>query len=240
MVQRTYYPPANKAPEPTKEPTSEPQADVHTLRHGYNLADLDRIARAAVAAAYPRAMDYRDRYDAAWHAIAELLYSIDTRPAPSELKRTGMSAVNRLAQDHGRTWGYDRANPDAGYEAMRGFLRYWELDRRSASSPEGRVVDELALWQIWSCLSDTHRAVLLALAAHGDQAAASHALGKTYATVGTHLMNARRAFLALWHEGEQPSRVWGRADRRRGRHTATQTLRNRRQQRARRVAGEPG
>jgi hypothetical protein len=210
-------------------------ADVHTLRHGYNLADLERLANGAVGAAYTRAMDYSDRYDAAWFAIVEALYMAEERPEPWRLKRAGSRAVNRLAQDHGHTWGYDRANADAGYEAMPRFLKYWELDRRARSSPEGSIVDRVALWQIWPELSGTHRAVLLAMAAHRDQEAAAAGLGKSYATVGSHLKNARREFLALWHEGETPSRLWGKADRRRGRHTAAQTLRNRRQQRARKA-----
>lgn len=210
--------------------------DVHEIRHGYNLADIDRLAGIAVAAAWSRAMDYTDRYDAAWHAIAETLYTAAEPPTGWDLKQAGVHAINRIAQDHGRHWGRDRRNPDAGFEAARAFLKYWELDRRSHGSPENGVVDGLALWQIWWTLSPTHRAVLLALAVHGDQQAAADALGKTYGTVGSHLKNARRAFFALWHEGESPSRLWGKADRRRGRRTATQTLINRRQQRARKAA----
>jgi hypothetical protein len=209
--------------------------DVHELRHGYNLADLERLTGIAIHVAHSRAMDYRDRYDAAWFAIVEALYMAEVRPDPWELKRTGTRAVNRLAQDHGHTWGYDRNSPDGGYETMRGFLKYWELDRRAHPSHEHRVVDRVALWQIWPELSDTHRSVLLAMAAHHDQLAAAAGLGKSYATVGSHLRDARREFFALWHEGETPSRLWGKSDRRRGRHTATQTLRNRRQQRARKA-----
>lgn len=210
--------------------------DVHEIRHGYNLADLDRLAGIAVAAAWSRAMDYTDRYDAAWHAVAEKLYTSTEPPSGWDLKQAGVRAVNRIAQDHGRHWGHDRRNPGGGYEAARAFLKYWELDRRCHGSPEGGVIDAVALWQIWWTLSPNHRAVLLALAVHGDQQAAADALGKTYGTVGSHLKNARRAFLALWHEGETPSRLWGKADRRRGRRTATQTLINRRQQRARKAA----
>jgi hypothetical protein len=210
-------------------------SDIHELRHGYNLADLERLAALAVGAAFARAMDYRDRYDAAWFAIVEALYVAKERPEPWSLKQVGSRAVNRLAQDHGRMWGFDRGNPDGGYESMRGFLKYWELDRRACSSHEGSVVDRVALWQIWPTLSATHRSVLLAMAAHRDQATAASGLGKSYATIGSHLCDARRKFFALWHEGEKPSRLWAKTHGRRGRHTATQTLRNRRQQRARKA-----
>jgi hypothetical protein len=35
-------------------------------------------------------------------------------------------------------------------------------------------------------------------------------LGKTHRTFVTQLHTARKQFLRLWHEGEQPSRIWGR------------------------------
>src|SRR5262245_1688634 len=106
------------ATEPQALPQTRPDVtDVHDIRHGYNLADIDRLARAAVAGARARAMDARDRYDAAWHTIAELLYTSATRPEPWELKWAGATAIDREGQDNGRHWGVDRANPELGYEA---------------------------------------------------------------------------------------------------------------------------
>lgn len=201
------------------------------IRGGHTLDSLDRLTRIAVAMAYTTAMDYTDRYDAAWHAIAEHLYATDGVPPDRDLKLAGANAVNRLAQDHAQTWGAPRGGE---FESAARFLRYWELARGPAPSPEGKVVDRVAFAQIWPRLSTTHRQVLTALAVCGDQAGAAELLGKSYATVGSHLRNARRAFLTLWHEHETPSRVWGKTGR--GRRTATETLRNRRQQRARRAA----
>jgi hypothetical protein len=43
--------------------------------------------------------------------------------------------------------------------------------------------------------------------------AAAEALGKAPHGFETTLSTARKQFLALWHEGEQPSTLWGR-DRR--------------------------
>ncbi|TDD37841.1 hypothetical protein E1287_07215 [Actinomadura sp. KC06] len=240
MVQLTYYEPTGQAadslpPEPRWVPAPD---DAHTLRHGYNLADIERLARIAVRAARAQAMDYQDRYEAAWYAIVEGIYTAIDAPDPWELKRLGADAVNRLQQDYGHTWGYDRRNPDAGFEGMRGFRKYWELDRRAHRSCEDGVVDRVALWQIWERLSATHQAMLLALAAYEDPVAASAAVGKRYNTFNTHLKNARREFLTLWHEGETPSRFWGKGDRRRGRRSGVQLLVNRRQQRERRALAE--
>lgn len=205
------------------------------LRHGYTLDDIERLSRIAVNMAWPRAMDYRDRYDAAWHAVVEMLYDSEDPPSERDLKFVGAVAVNRLAQDHGQTWGIDRRNPDAGYEGMRGFQRYWFFNSGPTPSPENSVVDRVALNQIWPRLSPTHQQVLLAMAAHGDHVAAADAVGKTYTTFTTHLNNARRSFRQLWHEHETPARMWGKNDRRRGNLTAAQVLANRIHQRARRA-----
>lgn len=209
------------------------------IRHGYTLADLDRMARAAVQMAWPRAMDYRERYETAWSAIAEHLCATDEEPVERDLKLVGCNAVNRLAQDHGRHWGLDRNNAGAGFESARNFLRYWELSRRATGSPENGVVERLALAQIWPHLSDTHRMVLAAMAVHADNVIAAESVGKTYATFNTHLMSARRRFLTHWHQGETPSRFWGKGDRRHGRRSGIQVLANRSQQRARRPAQAP-
>lgn len=207
------------------------------VRHGYTLADLDRMARAAVQMAWPRAMDYRERYETAWSAIAEYLCASDEEMAERELKLVGCNAVNRLAQDHGRHWGLDRNSAGAGFESARNFLRYWELSRRATGSPENGVVERLALAQIWPHLSDIHRVVLTAMAVHADNVIAAESVGKTYTTFNTHLKNARRQFLAHWHEGEIPSRIWGKADRRRSeRRTAAQVFHERTLQRKRRAA----
>lgn len=207
------------------------------VRHHFTLTDLDRMARIAVQMAWPRAMDYQDRYEAAWSAIADRLYADESMPSERDLKAAGATAVNRLAQDHGRHWGLDRSNPDAGFEAARGFLRFWELFRRAARSPEDGVVERLALHQIWPRLSETHRLVLTAMAVHADNVTAAEAVGKTYGTFNSHLKNARREFLTLWHEGEAPSRIWGKADRRRSdRRTAAQVFHERTMQRKRRTA----
>ena len=211
------------------------------LLHGLGMRDIDCLAHAAVARARAREMDYRDRYDAAWHAIAELLCSSEHVPQAAELKNAGAAAVNRLAQDEGRHHGRDRRNWGAGLESMAAFQRFWSLARCPGRAPEEGVTERLALAQIWAAISPWHREVITAMAVHEDHQAAAAAVGRSYACFTSHLKNARREFYALWHEGEKPPRVWGRADRRHGRRSATQLLVNRRQQQARRMAaaGDP-
>ncbi len=203
--------------------------------HGLGMADIDCLARVAVARARARQEDYLDRYDAAWHAIAELLCTSAETPQAADLKNAGAEAVNRLAAAEGHHRGRDRRNWGAGLESMSAFQRYWALARWPARAPEEGVTERVALAQIWAVLSPWHREVLTAMAVHEDHQAAAAATGRSYACFTSHLRNARREFFALWHEGEQPSRVWGRSDRRHGSRTAAQLLVNRRQQQARRL-----
>lgn len=210
------------------------------LWHGYTLADIDSTARTAASTAYGRyILDPADRYQTAWSAVAEVLCTADEPPTRKDLVAAGSTAVSRASQDHRRTWGMART-----WEAVEGsvlaYTRYWELDRRSAVSPENAVVDRMALAQIWPRLSLTHRQVLYALAVHdGNREAAAASLGKGAATFQSHLTSARAAYRALWHEHEAPSGMWGRSGRQ-GQATAMQVLSARRRQRTRRAAGRAG
>lgn len=206
-----------------------PDISRERIRYGYTLTDLDRLARLCVTVAWARMTDHRDRYDAAWHAIAETLYTATEPPTERDLTTAGVNAISRLAQDEQRHHGQ---HVDAGLEGRPNFQRYWAL-ARVTPSPEDGIVDRIALAQIWPTLSATHRQALIALAVYEDHDLASSAIDRSPATYRQHLKNGRAAFRVLWHEGEVPSRMWGRSmGSKVGRRTATQVLVRRRQKRA--------
>lgn len=208
MVQRTYYPSTEiEVEDPGWEPAPD---DVHTLAHGYNLADLDWLTRAAVWRVWGLHLDYQERYDLAWSGIVERLYSSAEPPTPAELIGAGQDGIGGHVRAEARAHGRDHHH---AYEEFRRYGAYWEWTARHAPSPETRVVERAALWQIWPALTEGQRRVLLAIAAHGTKQAAADALGITHKTLTHHLYAACARFFELWHEGEEPSRIWG-ADRR--------------------------
>jgi DNA-directed RNA polymerase specialized sigma24 family protein len=175
--------------------------------HGWTLAGIHSAACMAVTMAGPKACDVQDRFGAAWSAIAEAILTADDPPSAWDLRWAGVKAIQLMDREERRQHGLNRANDDA-----EGFWMYWFPG--SVPSPEAGVIDRLASAQIWDELRPVHQSALLALAAHDDRESAAAACGKHPATFNSHLSGARRAFLALWHEGEKPSRFWGKDDRR--------------------------
>lgn len=211
MVQLTYF------TEPVRNeaeglPEEQHVDDVHALRHGYNLADLNRLARIAVTRVRVAGFDHRTGYELAWSAIAETLYATpdDQPPDPVDLVYDGWNAIRRYVQMEMHHHGKDSGKQGA---EMPRFLAYWETVAHRTAGPEPAVVERLALWQIWPHLLPSHREALGALAALGDYRQAAEACGRKDSTFRALIADARKAFLALWHEHEEPSRPWGQDKR---------------------------
>jgi hypothetical protein len=216
---------------------AQPARDV-VLRHGYTLAQVSQLSVLAVRRQlWYQAADFDERLEVAWAAIIEHLYTCDQPPLPSEVIRAGWQAIGTHVDKEHRFHGLDTHDRYAGITG--GFERYWWYAARPAGSPEERVAERVALAQIWPRLRPVHREVLAALAAHDDYGTAAESLGKSRKTFTQQVSTARREFLALWHEGEAPSRPWG-TDRRvtsaSDRHTVTYRAVRDRQRRARRRA----
>lgn len=178
------------------------------LRHGYTLADLDRIARSATSHVGTMASDYTDRLHTAWSAIVEHLYAADHPPAEHDLWHTGRHAIWGEIRSSRRFQGAPVKDLSAGSGEMPSFRRFWWDYASAVPSPEARIVERHALAQIWPQLTDRERQAVLAFAANGSVQAAAEALQITTGAMNSRLQNARRRFLAWWHEGETPSRKW--------------------------------
>lgn len=204
------------------------------LRHGYTLDSLTRMAHFAARHCKPwhRGIELSARYEVAWSAIAEYLYAAEERPTSADLVRAAWEAIRHQADSRRQFLGLAHDGPDG---PGRNFERYWRAVAGPADGPEERLIERLALAQIWPHLTQANRDALTALAVHGDYQRAAVALGISYKAFVSRISEGRRQFLALWHDGETPSRPWVR-DRRAGpgtdKHTVTYFLRLRRQRRA--------
>jgi hypothetical protein len=210
--------------------------------HGYTLDRLQALARIAAGTAWSQAADYDSRLENAWYGIAAHLAAASEPPLPRDLVEAGRTEIDGTASADARQHG--RARPARRHPGDRygdglapRFRTFWWDQSLPVPSCENRVVERLALAQIWPRLSQRHREALAALAALEDYDLAAAAMGITRGTFNVHVSRARREFLALWHEHEQPSRPWG-TDRRRGnggrpaaapRHRAAARAVNRRQ-----------
>ncbi len=197
-----------------------------TALHGYTLTHLNRITRIAVLRGYLRAPGtIADQLETAWHAIVEALCEADEAPTTGELINMARAALSAAYRDELHHHGYVQNDVSAGREAMEGFQRYW--NKPAGSALEDQVVERTALAQIWDQLAPSEQQALEALAATGDYQKAAAAVGKKQATFNVLVRNGRMRFLAAWHEGEEPSRVW-RTDRRVGSRAGTDTRGRRR------------
>jgi hypothetical protein len=197
------------------------EADGPVLRHGFSYGHVQALARRAMRDHGPsQGMDPGDRFEAAWGAIAEYLYTTQQPPTPLDLIIAGRAGLSRLRKGYLREQGYayrpngSGRDPAAGPMSAPSFLRYWH--RPLPPTPEDMAVDRTALWQVLAVLAPVQAQALLALAEQGDREGAAAALGLADSTFRKRLGAARAAFLVLWHEHEAPSGTW-RQDKRAGR-----------------------
>jgi hypothetical protein len=181
------------------------------LRHGYTMVSLHNLARRAVFESRWQFIPFDEKHQIAWSAIAEELYSSNEQPHAHDLIRLAERAIDRHVADLGHLNGFDYHR--FGHPPMPRYLKFWWT--QPTPSPEDRIIDVIAFQQIWPRLNPMHQTVLIALAAHGDYQHAAAALDKPYGTFVTQIHLARKQFLRLWHEGEEPSGVWGRDRRKR-------------------------
>lgn len=184
------------------------------VKHGYTLADLDKMARAAVVADRLLVGDIRYRHGIAYSAIAECLFAAEDPPDRAHLIRVGWQAIALDVRWSLRHAGFpDDGQP--GDDTLRPrFMQFWQ-DYRVVPSPETKVVEGLAARHLVDALSPVYRDAVVALAVHDTYQAAADALGISYVAFKARIGVARRQVLASWFEGETPRRT-GRVDRRVG------------------------
>lgn len=190
------------------------------VAHGYSAADIYDLAVLAVRTDRWRpTLLWAERVEAAWSAIACALVEEQNLPSRRDLVIIARDASADVIDGNMRHRGIDKRAATFG-ERRVNFDRYWF--RLPGTPLADRVVDDVALSQIWPCLAPGMQEALIALVVHGDYAVAAESLGLKYYTFCARVRHARLAFLRYWHEGEVPSSIWGR-DKLRGRGSSGRT-----------------
>lgn len=145
-----------------------------------------------------------DRREVIRLAILETVYTATEPPTTLDLYTVGRAAAASNHYAELRAHGMDRRR-DA---TSRAAAAYWYGARRATPSHEPRIVEHVALWQCLQSLAQTQQDALVALAAFGNHSDGARALGISKAAFAQRIMQARRRFLQLWHQGETPSPLW--------------------------------
>ncbi|PSK91752.1 hypothetical protein CLV63_11933 [Murinocardiopsis flavida] len=228
------------APDTEPAPIADPYAcaEDEPLRPGWTARAIVRLANyAATHYRYATPLPWGERRDIAWSAIAEHLYAAAEPPDIWDLIRAGWNAITAHTRKHRAFHGQTE------HGAAPQFHRYWMLASSPTGSPEERVVERLALDQIWAALSPRQQELISALYYHEDYTRAAASLGLPVSSFYSMISRARRAFTALWHEHETPTRAWGndvRSGRPRHKHVTTTAIRQRTRSRAQRPDPGPG
>lgn len=175
------------------------------LRHGYTLRDIDRLTATACASSrWHAAADADERYAVMWHAIVEHLYTAEERPTRHDLLGAAITAVDLYVRAEMHHHGWDTANYAAGAGAMHRYQTYWRTPAERDPFAD-RVVERVALGQIWPLIAQHHRDLLRTLAAADDHDRAASRLGLTQSGYASRLCKARATARGLWHEHETPT-----------------------------------
>lgn len=230
MTQLTYYPDPVAETGPVTYECAAPgcantgpdkhcpscSARLGLVRHGYTLADLTQLTHGALKADRLMALDYADRSDIAWSAIAERVCTAEIAPTRIELIQVGWQAIARTVRDGLRERGYRDGQGYADGPTAPRFLAYWSGS--NVSTLEEKVVERFAVEQVLSTLGEIYRDAITALAMADDYQRGADLLGISYTAFVARVNVARKAIYALWHEGETPYRP-RKTDRRVASHT---------------------
>lgn len=195
-------------------------SDATTLRHGYTLDDLNRIARTVVVAnaQWWRGADRHDQVGIAFSAVAEHLYLADGAPTERELHAAGTRALVEDVKAYRHHHGLRDGGHGLTGEAPR-FAAFWY--EPPADPWEDRLLDRIAVAQIMPTLDEPLMQAIAALAALDDYALAADALDLKYPTLTARINRGRKAFRQHWYAPETAPATRG-TDRRVGSRTAVE------------------
>lgn len=205
-MQRTYYEDDGPAWEWWGAPAiTLPEDRTHiVVKHGLTLDNLDHLSRLAVLRCRSHYLSPGDLYMLAYEAITVAVLEAETAPDNAGLIEAGQRGI--LRESSAQVHHHGMYSADRTASAPR-FTSYWRHIAGATPSAEERIIERVALSQIWPLLTDGERDALSALAVTGTRAAAAQALKITTGTLNQRLRGARVRAHRLWHEHETPPTV---------------------------------
>ncbi|MCW2920004.1 MAG: hypothetical protein JWN52_8072 [Actinomycetia bacterium] len=178
------------------------------LPGGWTFDDLTGMARHVARSTHWLILDQDEAGDVAAAAMVERLYQ-DPPPDRTELFRAARRAVGAANDEESSYCGLDRHMARRGRDdTPPRWARYWHGGRALVSPFEERVIEEIAVVQVWRDLSPRHRETLDALVTQGNYEAARTLLGLSAGGWKKRLSAARLQARELWFWPEAPSRHW--------------------------------
>ncbi|GAB7003911.1 hypothetical protein JCM18899A_13830 [Nocardioides sp. AN3] len=177
-------------------------AETATVAHGYTMAEIDSITQQAIYG-YKwtwTVLDASDRWDCAWHAIVELLYSTTEKPTRWSLVNAAQKAITAEVNAYFRHHGIskDEEAPNHG--------KFWRPIVGPRPDFTDGLAERLALPQVLGQLTDLQYEAIATLAIHGTIKNAAAASGVPYAIFIQRVKAARRVALEAWFAPETPVR----------------------------------
>lgn len=193
---------ATTAPSPLAEVTSD---GIGHLRHGWTIEHVDGLAwGVATSDRWHSATPLEEKHDHARYGILTHLLSVGEPPASHDLYRAGLAEIGRAVTADNQFYGRRHTADEHGnFGHIPQAARYWT---HTPQTLEDRVIERIALTQVWPLADDRQRQAIAALAACGDYEQAAAAIGVQRSALTKRLRGGRTAITAAWFEHETPPR----------------------------------
>lgn len=172
-----------------------------TVRHGYTMRDIDRLAKLSVYRDRTFTSDGHHRYGIAFSAIAESILTALDPPTDQDLVRAGWQAIYADVREMNHVYG---RRPDQGAVEVASKPRYVTYWTNRPNQFEDNVTDQIAVWQVMRGLTETETQAIISLAMHDNYAAAAAAIDVKYSTFTMRISSARRKLRTLWFAPDSP------------------------------------
>ncbi len=167
----------------------------------------DEARRQAEYIAYDQKSAYLDHDEAEAIALAAIAYHAAEWNRPLTRKEMRQVSFRAIALQVNKIKGYRGINATTGESAPR-FRAYWLGSPRLASPFEERILERLALWQVWFALDERTRQIFVAYISAETPAGRARLAGLADGSWPQVLSHARSRARRVWFDHETDPGVY--------------------------------